>query len=224
MIPNQVPVFIVNRNRVTTTRDLVNWLKDAGTKSITILDNDSDYPPLLEYYQSLPEGVTVYKTGGNLGCQVFWNPLRWHLVQNTPYVLTDSDIVPDVQCPKDLMRHLLALLDRFPKAGKVGTGLRLDNIPDCYSHKIEVQKWEARFWKKKACQGAFFADIDTTFALYPAKTGWSNHNGNIRTDFPYVAEHRPWYVDSKNLPKEDQYYLDHLGKDSTHWNGNGRMP
>ncbi len=48
---SQIPIFINSRDRLGTLRDLVNWLKKAGQQRIYILDNDSSYAPLLEYYR-----------------------------------------------------------------------------------------------------------------------------------------------------------------------------
>src|SRR5205085_2892488 len=45
-----VPVFINCRERVTSLAALVSWLERAGCDEIYLLDNDSVYEPLLEYY------------------------------------------------------------------------------------------------------------------------------------------------------------------------------
>src|ERR1019366_9044842 len=113
-----IPVYITNRDRLTTTKDLVNWLKSAGTRRIIILDNASSYPPLLEYYKVLPDGVTVHLLGRNLGPWAFWQE-GLHRLQSTPYVVTDSDLVPASECPKDLVSKLNVLLHNRPESGKV---------------------------------------------------------------------------------------------------------
>src|ERR1039458_8386256 len=212
-----VPVFIINHNRLTSTRQLIDWLLDAGTEQITILDNKSTYAPLLDYYESLPERVTWFSMGGNLGRLCFWTK-QLYKVQDTPYIITDADCVPSAGCPKDLVGKLVELLKQFPNAGKVGTGLRIDNLPDFYTRKAEVISWESKYWQKRACAGAFYANIDTTFALYPAHAEWCNHEGNVRTDFPYVVEHLPWYVDDANPSEEERYYREHVVRgDDSHW-------
>src|ERR1700678_4193012 len=88
----QIPVYINNHNRLTTTKAMTEWLLKAGTKRIVILDNGSTYAPLLEWYEKLSEGVEVVKQS-NLGPWAFWESQR-HTVQATPYVVTDSDLVP----------------------------------------------------------------------------------------------------------------------------------
>jgi len=47
--PTTIPVYFNNFNRHDAMRRMIDWLQDAGTKRIVILDNASTYPPLLEY-------------------------------------------------------------------------------------------------------------------------------------------------------------------------------
>ena len=77
-----IPVYINNRDRLTSTKALTEWLLRAGTKNIVILDNDSTCPPLLEWYKSLPEGTEVVRQG-NLGPWGFWGCNRQE-TQRTP--------------------------------------------------------------------------------------------------------------------------------------------
>ena len=66
------PVYIVNRNRLTTTKRLVDWLlQSQDLEKIVILDNQSTYEPLLEYYSNLPQGVSVKWIGRNGGATIF---------------------------------------------------------------------------------------------------------------------------------------------------------
>ena len=213
---NGVPVFVINRNRLASTKQLIDWLLKSATEKITILDNESTYPPLLAYYKALPQGVSVRDIGGNLGPGDFWAK-QWHLRQDMPYVISDADCVPSIDCPQDLIPMLLRLLERFPHAGKVGAGLRIDNLPDCYGKKAAVLSWEARFWQRRACLKAFYAAVDTTFALYPARGVFCNHDGNLRTDAPYLVEHVPWYADSRHLTEEEQYYKEHTSASWSSW-------
>ena len=67
-----IPVFIINRNRLDAMRRLINWLIDAGSKRVIIMDNASDYPPLLAYYDALPAGVKVMRLDVNHGPYVLW--------------------------------------------------------------------------------------------------------------------------------------------------------
>ena len=178
-----IPVFIVNRNRLHALQRLVQWLLDTGTRRVVILDNASNYAPLLQWYQALPSGANVLQLPDNHGPYVLWQQ-GVHRVLDTPYVLTDSDVVPASFCPADLIGTLLAQLERFPDAKKVGPALRIDNLPDHYAEADTVRKWESQFWERPVAPGVFAAPIDTTFALYPPRAEFSNEPCNLRLGHP----------------------------------------
>ena len=211
-----VPVFIINRNRLGALRQLVDWLGAAGTRRVIILDNASDYPPLLAYYAQLPAGVKTLLLPENHGPYVLWQQ-GVHKLLDTPYVVTDSDVVPAGFCPQDLVGALLAQLQRHPDARKVGAALRIDNLPDSYGEADTVRKWESQFWEHPVAPGVFAAPVDTTFAIYPAFGEFSNDAGNLRLGHPYIAEHTPWYVDEAALSTEERYYRDHTSATFSNW-------
>lgn len=211
-----IPVFIVNRNRLEALQRLVQWLRAAGTRRIVILDNASDYEPLLAWYRALPPGVNTMLLPDNHGPWVLWQQ-GVHRVLDTPYVLTDSDVVPAPFCPGDLIGALLATLQRFPDAKKVGPALRIDNLPDHYGQADTVRKWESQFWERPVAPGVFAAPIDTTFALYPPRAEFSNEACNLRLGHPYVAEHTPWYVDEAALSDEERHYRAHTSTTFSNW-------
>ena len=211
-----IPVFIVNRNRLDALRRLVGWLLAAGTRRVVIMDNASDYPPLLAWYEQLPEGAKLMRLEQNHGPYVLWQQ-GVHQVLDTPYVLTDSDVVPDAACPRDLIGRLLEVLQRHPDAKKVGPGLRIDNLPDSYAEADTVRKWESQFWEHPVAPGVFAAPIDTTFALYPARGEFSNEACNLRLGAPYLTEHTPWYVDEAALSAEERHYREHTSATYSNW-------
>ncbi|MDL2336324.1 MAG: methyltransferase domain-containing protein [Pseudomonadota bacterium] len=218
-----IPVFIVNRNRYTAMRQLIDWLQAGGTRRIVILDNASDYPPLLTYYEFLPAGVNVLRLDQNHGPWVFWQQ-GIHTVMDTPYVVTDSDIVPTDECPADLIGRLQQVLLRYPDVSKVGPALRIDNIPDGYVQADMVRKWESQFWEHPVAPGVFAAPIDTTFALYPAHAEFSNDGHSLRLGHPCLAEHTPWYAVESHLSDEELYYRTHTSTTFSNWSVRGNQP
>jgi SAM-dependent methyltransferase len=214
----ELPVFIINRDRCGTLRTLVDWLTGLGMRTITIVDNDSTYPPLLEYYAALdPAGpVRVQFLSTNGGPYALWK-LGLPQQLGTPYLVTDADLVPAPGCPRDLIARMQALLAQHPECGKVGAGLRLDNLAPGYGQSELVLRWEAQFWQRPAGNGVFAAAVDTTFALYPAGAAFSNGPHNLRLGFPYLFEHRPWYVDEARLDAEEVYYRAHASSEFANW-------
>lgn len=198
------PVFIINRNRVTTTKQLVDWLLKAKTQRIVIVDNASTYPALLEYYKNLPEGVEMLPLGRNIGRLSFWEA-GIDKLQSGPYIVTDSDVVPADICPLDLIDKLESLLRTHVSYQKIGVSIRLDNLPET-PWREGIIEGQQQYWKKKVGQ-CWDAPVDTTFAIY--RSGWVDPEWGraIRTDAPYLIEHRPWYV--WPLDEEEKYYRQH---------------
>ncbi len=165
----------------------------------------------------MPKEVICSKAA-NLGPWRFWETFQYSY-QRTPYIVTDSDLVPADCCPVDLIGKMLNVLQQYPECGKVGPGLRLDNLPDLSREFIthgDGKGWEGEgiYWQRRHPSGAFSAPIDTTFAMYAPGSPWVPAGWqNLRLDTPYVVEHTPWYI-SKPFSDEDQYYRDHA---STTW-------
>jgi hypothetical protein len=77
----------------------------------------------------------------------------------------DCDVVPDRSRPPDILQHLAGLLLRHADVAKAGLGLRMGDLPDCYSLKADVIAWESQFWEAEIAPGVFRADVDTTFCI-----------------------------------------------------------
>ena len=202
----ETPIYILNfQNLERGFRRLVEWLKAAGMTQITVIDNHSTWEPLLEYYQTLAD-VQMLMLPQNEGHDVFWNR-GYHLHQRTRFIVTDPDVVPADGCPKDLVLKMHMVADRIP-GSKVGPGIRIDNLPDNYGLKDLMLRSECRYWDESARMphgDAFFAAIDTTFALYEPGAGkWDGVH--IRLDFPYVVEHMPWYIPTDEPHAERDFY------------------
>ena len=125
---HDVPVFVNCRDRVSSLRLLVSWLERAGHERIHLVDNDSTYEPLLEYYETTPH--TVVRLGANCGHLAPWTMGVIEHHARGPYVVTDPDVVPTEECPPDAVARLLELLDRHPGHVKAGLGLVIDDLPD----------------------------------------------------------------------------------------------
>jgi SAM-dependent methyltransferase len=222
----QVPVIINSFNRLGSLRRLVAWLLRAGQEKIVIIDNASRYQPLLDYLTSLEAArqATIVRLDGNYGQKALWERgLLSQLGIETEYVYTDPDVVPCDFCPTDAIRFLQAVLASEPRIARVGLGLRLDDLPDTYRHKREAIDWERHFWLKPAARGLFFANVDTTFALYRPRRGFDFELPALRTGWPYLAAHEGWYLDSGRPSDEDLVYSREASPKVTCWSA-GELP
>lgn len=222
-LPHDIPIFIVSYNRLTCLKLLIGYLCEHGyVKNIVIIDNASTYVPLLEYLNSVQ--VKVVKLKKNYGHLVLWKcGLFNEIIDHKPFVLTDCDVLPVEECPKDFMEKFHEILLEDTSLCKVGFSLKLDDIPDYYKLKDKVIAWEKKFWKsenyvRKGKISYYKASIDTTFALYrpgiyPCESKWWNA---ARTDIPYIARHLGWYVDVAN-DDEIQNYIRSVKTGSSGW-------
>lgn len=198
--PAGVPIYINVRDRVTTLRSLVAWLEKAGHERITLIDNASTYPPLLDYLARSPH--VVVRPGRNLGSRAIW---CGDLVPNEPFVYTDPDVLPVDNCPRDAVARLAELLGRYPHP-KAALGLYLDDTPD-----FQSKDWERSLVgaDRALAPGVFDSLADTTFALYRPSAPFTLTA--LRTGAPYQCRHIPWY--HLGEPDEEEcYYLAHAIK------------
>jgi hypothetical protein len=211
-----IPIFINNRNRLTTLKMLIDSLEKRGLSNIHIIDNDSSYPPLLEYYKTTKQKIHYLQE--NVGYLSIWKRKEFKKYLNGFYVYTDSDVVIDEKCPNDFLEVFYNEMKSNLFLMKIGFSLRIDDLPDCYNLKKEVLEWEKQHYEKLTKDGNYFiTSIDTTFALYrPFAMGGASRLLMYRSKAPYTALHMPWYNDSDNLSEEEKYYLKN-SKTSTHW-------
>ena len=220
---SNIPVYIISYNRLEYLQQILKWLEDFGYSNITIIDNHSDYEPLLSFYDTCPH--KIIRMDKNYGHTVFYdsNMFFWKRLFGF-CILTDPDLSPIEECPGDFAEQFLRIMLRYPDFSKVGFSLRIDDLPDEYYLKQEVIEWESRFYENSISYGQYKiyydAAIDTTFALsapslYQLGT---NRMKAIRTGNPYQLRHLPWYV--SNINSEQKNYISTSRKDITTWNGN----
>lgn len=210
--PKAIPIIIINFNQLHFLEKLVNFFLERGHQNIVIIDNNSTYVPLLEYYDKIKERVIVERMDQNYGHMVFFENKELQIKYGTGfYFLTDADIVPNKNLPDNYFHLMLDVLQKhFVNVSKVGFALDLDSIPDYYPKKQNVIQWETPFWENEAEKNIFHSLIDTTFALYkPGYPKKNNQNGflfAVRMAGDFTAKHGGWYVDYNNLTDEQLFY------------------
>lgn len=220
--PNSIPVIIISYNQLHYLKQLIEFLQSRQFNNIIIIDNKSTYPPLLMYFTQIEDKVKVYRLNKNYGHNVF--TLRQDIFKKYRqgyYVITDPDVVPDYKCPKNFMAYFKKILDSDHTIRKAGFSLRTDNIPDTNPEKSSIQKRQQVFKElaRRDRNGNYYADIDTTFAMYRPKIfdflPVPLYRA-IRTKPPYSASHGGWILDPENLTEEQSVYLN-SSNDSGSW-------
>jgi len=221
--PLLVPIIIINFNQLFFLRQLVGFLLERGFKNVVVIDNKSTYPPLLDYYREMADRIKVEYRENNEGHPVFFRtPELQEKYGKGYFVVTDSDIVPNINLPMDFMAQMMSVLDKhYNCINKVGFALDLEDIPDSYLPKDKVLKWEKQFWEKPLGNDMYEAGIDTTFALYKPKYPRCFKNEHfiksIRMAGPFTSQHGGWLLDSANLTDEQKYYNKHATNYSSSW-------
>jgi len=205
----EIPIIINNFNRLASLKLLIEFLEGRGYKNITVIDNDSTYPPLLDYYKQC--SVKVIHLNANLGHLAFWKSGLYKGYRWNYFVYTDPDVVPIEQCPANFLGYFRKLLTKYRGIDKAGFGIKIDDLSESFHLKESVVEYEKKYWRHEVEQNVFQAAIDTTFALYRP---FSNRLQDevytlpaLRVGHPYLLRHMPWYVNSDALSEEDQYYL-----------------
>jgi hypothetical protein len=214
-----VPVFIISFNRLACLRRLVAWLETAEQAQPILIDNGSTYPPLVEWLDSMKSTFPIQRFTDNGGPYRVWDQRLFEPFTNESqpfYVVTDPDIVPTADCPRDAIPRLVDVW-QATRCPKVGLSFRLEAIPDHLPTREAIRGWEASLQRPdlaedvarpggtvRAYRGSL---LDTTFQgnhreLLPPSGG----SAGIRLAPPYQADHLGWQIDPRNLDDEDRFY------------------
>lgn len=215
-----IPIIINNRNHLTYLKQLIASLEKRGYRNIYIIDNDSDYGPLLEFYKVSP--YKVFFLGKNVGFCALWDTEVFDYFKDSYYVYTDSDMELVDECPADFLVVLQYLLNKY-SLGKIGLSLVTEDLPEHFANRDHVKEWESKFQEVKVESLAYQAMVDTTFALYkPNHFGDAGMLRALRTSHPYSIRHLPWYENTSLLSDEQKYYYENA-KTSSHWSSKIRV-
>lgn len=210
------PIIINNRNRYTYLLQLISWLEKNNYTNIYIIDNDSTYKPLIDYYKTTKH--KVFFLNNNVGYMALWKTKIFEEFKNDYYVYTDPDVIPNKNCPADVVYQLFKVLRANFYIEKCGAALKIDDLPDFYKNKHSVIADEKKHWDKKVSGFVYDAPVDTTFALYrPLASGNAEDCKSYRLSGNYDFHHLPWYENSSNPTEEDKYYISKVGKGFTMW-------
>ena len=225
--------YIINFNRLKWTKQLAIDLADRGFTPI-ILDNNSSYPPLLDWYNSSDFKFKLVKFDQNHGHRVFYHSGFYREVKSEYFAMTDPDL--DITCaPEDFEEVLMKGFSEeheFIKNNddiiKVGLNLKIDDLPEKSEDLIfdpdSVINHEKSYGGGETKKGLYIAaQLDTTFAIYKndgPEFGQRREYSlwpSIRTAPPYEARHLPWYSTYSGLDEEDKYYMNSIRRKDVDW-------
>lgn len=213
--PADIPFIINNRNRLQYLRQVVEAAERIGFKHIYIIDNDSTYPPLMEYYAQTKHQIIFLRR--NAGPRSIWESKETKFLLSDYYIYTDPDVVPDESVDMNCFRILWHRLKPNYKIDKIGLGLHIDHLPDHFALKDEVIKWEKQFHRNPIDAQFYYAPVDTTLALYAPFAQGGGECKAWRTREPWLAKHLPWYENSAAPDEETLYYRNHAASSASHW-------
>lgn len=209
--PVGIPCWLTNRDTMAIREMVYQLLTCDEVGQITIVDCDSTYQPLLDWYENeCPVNVI---RAPNLGHFAPWKYLDQ---SDGPYFSSDGDF--DLTgVPRDFLTRLKETLEKFPNIVKAGLSLSIDDLPDDSPVKAKVIAHESKFWENQIDSAHYDAAIDTTLALYRAGTGWGGYSPAIRLAPPYVARHVPWYLTPETTGPDWRHYFSRLDPKGITW-------
>jgi hypothetical protein len=210
----KIPVIINNRNFLTWPKAMVERIKEYdGVGEIIIVDNDSTYPPLLEWYATNP--CRIERLNDNLGMGAPWVSEVVKKLNGVPYILTDPDMGLE-DTPDDTLLYLLDKLNAL-QLDKVGLGLDWQIVEKKSPYYERLNLYEKSRWSNSPVIDGVYTEvqIDTTFALYNVDHYFI---GGGSTTFPYVARHYPWEfsIEEARNNEEFMYYMDNATSASSY--------
>jgi glycosyltransferase involved in cell wall biosynthesis len=211
---NKIPIIINNRDLLTWPKAMVERIKGYNNVGeIVIIDNNSTYGPLLEWYATNP--CTIHRLDRNVGHAAPWIVNIPATLGSQYYVVTDPDLGLE-DTPDDTLEYLYDKMHTLPTS-KLGLGLDWQAVlpKSPYFDRLnshERNRWEESTYKQGV---AMDVQIDTTFAMYSVSHYFI---GGSSTQFPYVARHYPWEfsLEEARGNEEFMYYMNNATSSSSY--------
>lgn len=218
-----IPIVIINRDRLYPLQEQIKILKSKGYNNITIIDNRSTYEPLLDWYKKSDLDIFYNHITDN-SCNAFRDLVnmghpKFVEITSNWYVFNDSDIIPIDTVPDNFIEDLIGYAKKYNKS-KVGMSIKIDDIDLSYPLNAWVHSYESTYWTNAVVDGEielYPHPIDTTFAVHAPGTSPTWSDDTLRVGVPYLVKHAPFYYDPNNLPADELYYLQHMNKKSSNW-------
>ena len=209
---SDIPFVIIAWNNLTFVKGFVEQVMGL-CKRIIILDNHSEYQPLLDYYNYLEE-MHVHKFDIRRLDQNYGHGVCTILKDTLPdvYVLSDPDLLLNPSMPRDVIDQLYYISKKY-NCSKVGLALDIsDHSEFIPGYGDLVYRIESTYYTNQISDSEYIlynAGVDTTFCLINntvgGTVGGTAYPNNIRVAGNFTAKHLPWYNDylKNNIPREE---------------------
>lgn len=234
LLRKTIPVFINSFNQPTYLKNIVEKLILEKFCNINILDNNSSYPEIVNYYKYITQEykkVSVYYYNANMGPRYFHLSGLYKILGDVPHVYTDPDLDFEYLAV-DFLSQLVDLTEAY-KVAKVGCALEIPSESEIRSeltftppHKggesFGIKDWELQFWENPIENDVYNAPIDTTFHLFnpkyffPADLSSAYLSGIRVAKKGFLVKHMPWYKNDKVSEVEKDFYLK-TGREHNSW-------
>ena len=205
LIKKNMTVLIIGYNQYTYISSMVSQLIKY-TNDIVVIDNNSTYQPLLNYYQD-GYNYSLLKMDKNYGHKVYEEKFLNGIFGNI-YIITDPDLELNKKIPNNFIENLIKISNNY-KAGRVGFAIEISS-PEIRSDLtyagMPLKLWESRFWQIKIKDNTYDlynAPIDTTFCLI--NTIYNYAGLSIRVAGNFTCKHLPWYINFHEKLSDDEY-------------------
>lgn len=201
-------VILINRDRLQCLERLIGQLLVLGYDQLYVLDMDSSYPPLLEYYNTCKDFTLI--PWKNTGHKALWNDgiLKEYFGNEQWVAVSDSDIELNINTPKNFLEEMVYTAKDY-RMNKVGLALEYKDITNQYLKNI-IEPIESQYWKHCIAHPSkeiYLAPVDTTMCVVRPQQPFT-YNA-LRIAGNYTCKHLDWYSHWEILTEEEQYYMGH---------------
>lgn len=214
----EVPVIVPVFNLVSYARFMVDQLDNYGIENYIICDNNSTYPPMIEYLNELSKMKRVALLGSNIGPRAYAENPEFLSILPEYFIITDPDLIFNENLPKNFLRKMKRIIDTYD-VSKAGFAIDIDSTKDKFFNYDQVRHWEGSYWINQILSydekdPVYAAPIDTTFCLYKKSRIISELSRNprgitstssVRIAGRFTCQHMGWW-DRQPISKEEEDY------------------
>ena len=200
------PIYLTNMNRLSTTKKMVEDLFTLnGNSDITIIDNASTYPSLLEWYKYIEKDIKIIRHVENKGPWSFFYSGIYSNIQSEYYIYSDADLELNPNMPKNWQEIMFSYLEKYKR--KASLALKISDLPE-NDLKATILNHQSICWYPTEEENVYTGVTDMTFSMDRKDKGYRYESVRLAGDFE--CKHIPWYTNINNPSEEEKYYLNHL--------------